>query len=111
MKVPDVHVKVVLDYVLSARPLWLVLIQLLGVLSVLVGISFWSIPAALIVGGLFAVGAVEMQAPRRNAKDDEATRVKIHEALKKGVNPFADGVPPEDRWIQYVRLVTTPKAS
>jgi hypothetical protein len=43
-----------------ARDAHLVLIQLAGAFAVLCGISFWSVPCALILGGLGAIWAVEL---------------------------------------------------
>lgn len=48
-------------YVAQKKSGRLLLLQCAGALSVLVGISFYSIPAALIVGGLGAILAAERQ--------------------------------------------------
>ena len=45
----------------SARALWLFAAELAGVVLVSYGISLWSIPAALIIGGLVLVAAVEVR--------------------------------------------------
>ncbi len=46
---------------LGARRLQLLVLELVGVVLIAFGISLWSIPAALIVGGLVLVGVVEMR--------------------------------------------------
>lgn len=45
----------------SARAFWLFVAELSGVVLVAYGISLWSIPAALIIGGLVLVGVVEVR--------------------------------------------------
>lgn len=98
---------------LANRNLALFLVQLLGFLAVLVGISWWSIPAALVVGGIAVIVAVELQPssePDTKASDDRM-RETIHRALKEGHNPFDNpDVPMSAKWISYVDLITRPKA-
>ena len=49
----------------SQRRLWVSLTELAGIILVTFGISFWSVPSALIVGGLVLAVAIEMRpAPR-----------------------------------------------
>lgn len=45
----------------NARALWMFIGELAGVVLVSYGISLWSIPAALIIGGLVLVAAVEVR--------------------------------------------------
>jgi hypothetical protein len=47
--------------VISARSFWLFAAELAGVVLVTFGISMWSIPAAIIIGGLVLVGIVEVR--------------------------------------------------
>jgi hypothetical protein len=47
--------------IISARAFWLFAAELAGVVLVAFGISLWSIPAALIIGGLVLVGVVEVR--------------------------------------------------
>lgn len=96
-----------------SRNLALLVLQLLGFLAVLVGISWWSVPAALVVGGIAIIAAVEMQAretPEAEAPETEI-RVDIHRLLKEGKNPFENGIPMTEKWLRYVDLVTRPKAT
>lgn len=48
-------------FVAARKNLRMVTLQLFGALSVLIGISYYSIPAALIVGGLAAILVAERQ--------------------------------------------------
>lgn len=45
----------------EARKFWLFLAEVAGVVLVAFGISLWSIPAAIIIGGLVLVAAVEVR--------------------------------------------------
>lgn len=45
----------------GARSLWLLLAEIIGVVLITLGISIWSVPAALIVGGLVLVSALELR--------------------------------------------------
>jgi hypothetical protein len=93
----------------------LLVLQLLGLGALLVGISFWSIPAALVVGGILAIAAAEMQSSGlskesadelENARNQEI-RKHVDETLKAGKNPFkVGGVPMTPMWVQYVDAVT-----
>lgn len=47
----------------NTRVFWGYVLQCAGVLAVLVGVSAWSTPCALILGGLVTVAAVELQPP------------------------------------------------
>lgn len=47
--------------IISARSLWTFAAELAGVILVAYGISLWSIPAALIIGGLVLVAAIEVR--------------------------------------------------
>jgi hypothetical protein len=47
--------------VISARAFWLFTAELAGVVLIAFGISLWSIPAALIIGGLVLVAAIEVR--------------------------------------------------
>jgi hypothetical protein len=48
-------------FVHSLRKLWLFLIETIGVVLVSWGISFWSIPSAVIIGGLILVAVIEIR--------------------------------------------------
>ncbi len=48
-------------YILSGRKLWLFLTEVIGVVLVTFGISFWSIPAAIIIGGLVLIAVIEVR--------------------------------------------------
>src|SRR5208282_3410760 len=48
-------------YILSGRKLWLFLTEVVGVILVTFGISFWSIPAAIIIGGLVLIAVIEVR--------------------------------------------------
>jgi len=107
LKLPSVDVA----KLAPSRDLLLFSVQLLAFLAVLVGVSFWSIPAALIVGGVLAIVAVEMQAKATSDDSslDELVRARITTALKSGQNPFENGVPVTAKWLSYVDIVTRPK--
>ena len=85
------------------------LLQLAGVFAVLYGISYWSVPAALIVGGLGAVIAIERQTHAGPVEDpivEQRIRAKIDAAMAKGFNPFdQQDVPMSAKWLTYVALV------
>lgn len=51
-----------LTKVVGARSAQLFLVQLAAAFAVLFAISFWSVPVALIVGGVFAIYAIQTQA-------------------------------------------------
>lgn len=46
---------------LGARNLWLLAAELVGVVLVTFGVSFWSVPAAIVLGGLVLVAALELR--------------------------------------------------
>lgn len=54
----------------TALPLWLLVLQLAGVFSVLYAVSFYSIPGALALGGIIAVVAVQTQPDRAQVRRD-----------------------------------------
>lgn len=98
-------------HAVGASSIPLLVVQLLGFAALLVGISFWSIPAALIVGGILAIVAVEMQQkavdPDAESEHNQAIRRHVDETLKAGKNPFkVGGVPMTPMWVQYVDAVT-----
>lgn len=115
---PDLHVRVIVETVrakaralpvafatalLDAR---LTILQCLGALSVLYGISYYSIPIALIVGGLGAIAAVEMQGNSEPKTDDRVIKAKIDQAIFKGDNPFNDpAVPINSKWLGYLDAI------
>lgn len=45
----------------GARKLWLFLIEIIGVVLVTWGISLWSIPSAIIIGGLVLIAVIELR--------------------------------------------------
>ncbi len=47
--------------VCQARRFWLFIVEVIGVVLVTFGISFWSIPAAIIIGGLVLVVTIEVR--------------------------------------------------
>jgi len=47
--------------VVGARNVWLMLAELVGVVLVTLGVSFWSVPASLVLGGLVLVSALELR--------------------------------------------------
>ena len=51
--------------VADARQLWLFVAEVAGIVLVTFGISFWSVPAAIILGGLVLVAVVELRPPHR----------------------------------------------
>jgi hypothetical protein len=46
---------------ISARSFWLFTAELAGVILVTFGIAMWSIPAAIIIGGLVVIAAIEVR--------------------------------------------------
>lgn len=58
LQLAAVHVA---GYTATHKNARMLLLQCLGALAVLVGISFFSIPCALIVGGIAAIAAAERQ--------------------------------------------------
>lgn len=95
------------------RKALLLIAQLLALGLMCYAISLIWLPAALIVGAVAVIAAIELQPPAEpkglNAEADQATIAQIHELIKNGKDPFRNGVPPEDRWIRYVDLCTRPK--
>jgi len=82
------------------------LIQLAGAFSVLYGISFWSVPCALIIGGISAIVAIEFQQrePGKKESPEEilAIQARIKTALASGEDPFSQpGVPLTESWVAY----------
>lgn len=93
----------------------MLIIQLLGAFSVLYGISYWSIPCALIVGGIGAIAAMELQGERTKEAEDtpeqeQRIRAQVDAALAHGRNPFIGSpdqpsAPMTSKWLTYVALV------
>jgi hypothetical protein len=91
-------------FIAAARSAQLFVIQLAGAFSVLYGISYWSVPIALIVGGVAAIAAVELQSrePKQDTNEILATQLKIKTALASGQDPFiVPGVPFTPTWVAY----------
>jgi hypothetical protein len=92
------------------RNSFMLLIQLLGAFAVLYGVSYWSIPCALIVGGIGGIAAMEMQGhgsqePKETAEEEQKIKARIDAALARGVNPFTQqAVPLSTKWMTYVAL-------
>lgn len=86
----------------------MLMIQLAGAFAVLYGISYWSVAAALIVGGIGAIAAIETQAKSPEPDDpvvDQRIRAQIDAALSRGHNPFDSPiVPMTPKWLTYVAL-------
>lgn len=87
----------------------LLVVELLGALAILYGVSWlWGDAVALIVGGVGAVVAVEMQSrPSRNtSREDREIKQKIDNAVSVGHNPFEnEDVPMSEKWLAYAHLV------
>jgi hypothetical protein len=87
------------------------LLQLAGAFAVLYGVSYWSIPCALIVGGIGAIAAMEMQGrngeeSKETPEEEQKIKAQIDAALARGVNPFTQqAVPLSSKWLTYVALV------
>lgn len=62
---------------------WLTLLQLVGLAALVVGIALWSVPAALVVGGLVVIVTAELA--------DRRLQVRATVRLR------AAGQPPGDR--------------
>lgn len=91
----------------SLRPTWPLLLQVLGFLALLVGISLWSVPSALIVGGILAIAAIEMQGKAPDLSQDREFKDLIDASVAAGKNPFADAkVPISQKWMNYAQLIT-----
>lgn len=114
-KVPDIHVKVVIDEVVvkakrlsvaSATRVYLGrhnLVQAVGALAVLYGISWWSIPAALCVGGVGAIVAIELNPPAKVGPDDAFIKAVVDAQIAQGKDPFTNpAVPKTPKWADYV---------
>ena len=84
-------------------------VELLGALAVLYGISWlWGDAVALIVGGVGAVAAVEMQSrPEKDtSREDQYVKSLINNAVAAGKNPFdSPDVPVNQKWLSYAQLV------
>jgi hypothetical protein len=92
----------------AAPAVGFLLIQLLGALAVLYGVAEWSIPIALIIGGVAAIAAIELRPstkPQQRSEEDERIRKVIDTAVSAGKNPFTDkSIPMSEKWIRYVEL-------
>ena len=91
----------------------LFVLQLAGAFSVLYGISYWSVPAALIVGGIAVIAAIENRSNARETPEEEAkVRALIDGALARGVNPLEiEGVPLTPKWLTYIQMIRRARAS
>jgi hypothetical protein len=88
----------------AARNVHYFLLQIAGTFAVLYGISYWSVPIALIVGGVGAIVAVELQTHEPEPDIDQilAIQARIKTALASGQDPFAtEGVPFTPTWVAY----------
>jgi hypothetical protein len=79
-------------------------IELLGALAILYGISWFSIPISLIIGGVGAIIAMETQSrtPKTSPQEILAVQERIKTALASNLDPFAQpGVPLTATWVAY----------
>lgn len=94
------------------REFLMLLVQLASAFSILYGISFWSIPVALIIGGVGGILAMEMQTRRDHddPKQNAVIRETINICLQRGQNPFDHpDVPLTQKWISYVATMRKPQ--
>ncbi len=112
---PDMHVKVhVYPVVHWARQLprrlvppahlVMLLLQLMGAFAILYGISWFSIPVALIIGGVGAIVAIELQAHEKKLTPEDITLIqtRIKAYLASGEDPFGQpGVPMTPFWVAW----------
>lgn len=93
----------------------LLAVELLAFAALCVGISFWSIPLAMVIGSVLAFVACEMNAKttdpvsaqNEESNRNEVIRKHVDELLKVGKNPFKDpAVPMTPLWVTYVDAVT-----
>jgi hypothetical protein len=95
---------------MSTTAVILLVFEILAGLVALAGAGLiWGYPWALVVGGVVAIAAVELQSspgPKDDPEEDRRIKKLIDDAVSRGVNPFeSPEVPMNTKWLGYAQLV------